>query len=65
MGLTGRKVIADWRHEHGEKLCDLYCTPNNQIKNYITRTGDTMRQKRNAYRVVVGKPAGCRPRGKT
>ena len=64
MGLTGRKEIADWRRVHGEKLGDLYCKPENQIKNYITRTGDTMRQKRNAYRVVVGKPAGSKPRGR-
>jgi len=36
LGLTGRKITGDWRQVHGEKLGDLYCTPDDQIKNYIT-----------------------------
>jgi hypothetical protein len=41
--------VEDWRKLHNEELHKLYSSP------------DAVREKRNAYRVLVGKPEGKRP----
>jgi hypothetical protein len=61
------EVTGDWRKLHNEELHNLYSSPNiiRLIKpkrmrwaGHVTRMGET----RNAYRLLVGKPEGTRPR---
>jgi hypothetical protein len=59
----------EWRKVHNEELRDLYCSPSiiNVIKlNRMRWAGDIgrMREKRNAYRLLEGKPEGKRPLGR-
>jgi hypothetical protein len=63
-GVTGR-----WRKLHDEELHDLYSSPSifRIIKprrmrwvGHVARMGE----KRNAYRLLVGKPEGKRPLGR-
>jgi hypothetical protein len=63
-------VTGDWRKLHNEKLYNLYSSPNiiRMIKSRRTRwTGHVARigETRNAYRILVGKPEGKRPLGRT
>jgi hypothetical protein len=60
------EVTGEWRKLHNEDLCDLYSSPSiiRIIKSrrmrwagHIARMGE----KRNAYRLLVGKPEGKRP----
>jgi hypothetical protein len=62
-----RKEIArGWRRLHNEKLHNLYAKPNN-IR--VIKTGRIrwaghvarMREMKNGYRILVGKPEGTRP----
>jgi hypothetical protein len=62
-------VTGGWRKLHNEELHDLYSSPSiiRIIKKmrmrwawHITRMGE----KRNAYRLLVGKPEGRRPLGR-
>jgi hypothetical protein len=62
-------VIGGWRKLHNEELHNLYCSPSiiRIIKSrrmgwkwYVARMGE----KRNAYRMLVGKPEGKRPLGR-
>jgi hypothetical protein len=56
------EVTGDFRKLHSEGLHNLYCSPDiRMIKSrrmrwacHVTRVGE----KRNAYRVLVGKPEG-------
>ena len=57
------EVTREWRKLHNEELNDLYCTPNIVRVNksriirwvgHVERKGD----KRNIFRVLVGKPSG-------
>jgi hypothetical protein len=63
------EVTGDWRKLHNEELHNLYFSPNiiRMIKSrrmrwagHVARMGD----KRNAYRILVGKPKGRRPLGR-
>jgi hypothetical protein len=64
------EVTGEWRKLHKEELLDLYSSPSiiRIIKSrrirwvgHVTRMGE----KRNAYRLLVGKPEGKRPTRKT
>jgi hypothetical protein len=62
-------LTEDWRKLHKEKLHNLYSTPNiiRMIKSMRMRwEGNVARMgtKRNAYRILVGKPEGKRPQGR-
>jgi hypothetical protein len=61
-------VMGDWRKLHNEELHNLYSSPTiiRMIKSrrlrwagYVVRMGE----KKNAYRILVGKPEGKRPLG--
>jgi hypothetical protein len=70
-GIFGPKrdeVTGKWRKMHNE-LHDLYSSPSNiriMKARRITWTGHVARmgEKRNAYRLLVGKPEGKRPLGR-
>jgi hypothetical protein len=60
------EVIGGWRKLHNEELHNLYSSPSiiGMIKSkrirwagHVARMGN----KRNAYRILVGKPEGKRP----
>jgi hypothetical protein len=54
------EVTGEWRKLHNEELCDLYSLPSiiRIIKLRIRWAGHVarMEEKRNAYRLLVGKP---------
>jgi hypothetical protein len=63
------EVMGGWMKLHNEELQDLYSSPSiiRMIKSrrmrwagYAARMGE----KRNAYRLLVGKPEGKRPLGR-
>jgi hypothetical protein len=63
------EVTGGWRKLHNEELCDLCSSPSiiriinlRSMKwaGHVARMGE----KRNAYRLLVGKPEGKRPLGK-
>jgi hypothetical protein len=61
------EVTGDWRKLRNEELHNLYSSPNiiRMIKSRrIRRAGHVARmgEKRNSYRVLVGKPQIGRPR---
>jgi len=68
-GLKRDEVTGDWRKLHNEELNDLYCSPNivRVIKSrrmrwawHVARLGE----RRDVYRVLVGKPEGKRTLGR-
>jgi hypothetical protein len=59
-------VTGEWRKLHNKELHDLYSSPSiiRIIKSQrMRRAGHVARigEKRNAYRLLVGKPEGRRP----
>jgi hypothetical protein len=63
------EVTGGWRKLHNEKLHNLYSSPSifRMIKSRRMRwAGDVarMEEKRNAYRIFLGKPEGKRPLGR-
>jgi hypothetical protein len=63
------EMTGEWRKLHNEELHDLYSSPSiiriikfRRIRwaGYVARMGE----KWNAYRLLVGKPAGRRPLGR-
>jgi hypothetical protein len=63
------EVTGEWRKLHNEELHDLYSSPS-IIRIMMARrmrcAGHVapMGEKRNAYRLLVGKPEGRRPLGR-
>jgi hypothetical protein len=50
--------MGDWRKLHNEELHNLYSSPNRMIKSRRMRLAGhvaRMGEKRNAYRILVGK----------
>jgi hypothetical protein len=65
-GLKRDEVTGEWRKLHNKELCDLYSWSNIirmiklrrvRLAGHVARMGE----KRNAYRLLVGKPEGKRP----
>ena len=61
------EVPGKWRKLHNEELNDLYSSPDitREIKSRIMRWAGhvaRMGERRDVYRVLVGKPEGRRPR---
>jgi hypothetical protein len=60
------EVTGEWRKLHNEELRDLYTSPSiiRIIKMRWAGNVARMGKKRNAYRLLVGKPEGKRPQGR-
>jgi hypothetical protein len=63
------ELVEDWRKLLNEELHNLYSSPNiiRMIKSMRMRWPGQVAQmgyKRNAYRILVGKPEGKRPLGR-
>jgi hypothetical protein len=62
------EVTGDWRKLHNEELHNLHSSSNviQMMKSRRMRWAEhvaRMRETRNAYRILVGKPEGMRPLG--
>jgi hypothetical protein len=63
------EMVGGWRKLHNEKLHNLYCSSSiiRMTKTKMIRWAGQVartRAKRNAYRILVGKPEGKRPLGR-
>jgi hypothetical protein len=67
-GPKRNEVTSEWRKLHDKELHDLYSSPSiiRIIKSRRMRWADHVArmEKRNAYRLMVGKPEGKRPLGR-
>jgi hypothetical protein len=68
-GLKKEEVVGDWRKLHNEKLHNLYSSPSiiRIIKSRRMRWKGMQHKwgdKRNAYRILMGKPEENRPLGR-
>jgi hypothetical protein len=69
-GSKREEVTREWRKLHNEEFRDLYSSPSiiRIIKSRRIRWAGhvaRMGEKRNAYILLVGKPEGKRPLGRT
>ena len=69
-GAKWDEVTGEWRKLHNEELNDLYCSPNvvRVIKwRGVRWAGNVARmgERRGVYRVLVGRPEGKRPLGRS
>jgi hypothetical protein len=69
LGPKRDEVIGGWRKLQNEDLHNMYCSPSiirmmksrrMRLVGYVARKDE----KRNAYRILVGKPEGKRPLGR-
>jgi hypothetical protein len=62
LGPERDEVTGDWRKLHSEELHNLYSSPNiiRMIKSRRMKWAGVARmgEKRNSYRILVGKPEG-------
>jgi len=69
LGLGRDKVTGEGRKLHNEELNELYSSPNivRVIKSRMRCMGHIvhMGQRKGVYRVLVGKPEGKRPLGRS
>ena len=68
-GFKRDEVTGEWRKLHNEELNDLYCSPSivwviKSIMKWAVHVA-RMGEKRDVYRVLVGKPEGKRPLGRS
>jgi hypothetical protein len=68
-GAKRDEVTGEWRKLHNEELNDLYSSPNivRVMKSRIMKwAGNVARigERRDVYRLLVGKPEGKRPLGR-
>jgi hypothetical protein len=68
-GLKRDEVTGEWRKLHNKELCDLHSSPSmiSIIKSMRMRWAGhvaQMGEKRNTYRLLVGKPEEKRPLGR-
>ena len=70
LGPRRDEVTGEWRRLHNEELNDLYCSPyivrvikwrRMRWAGHVARMGEDRR----VYRVLVGKPEGKRPLGRS
>jgi hypothetical protein len=57
------ETTGGWRRLHNEEIHNLYSSPRRMIKSRKMRWGGhvaRMGKKRDAYRILVGKPEGKR-----
>jgi hypothetical protein len=64
------EVIGGWRKLHNEELHNLYSSPSinrTKMSRRVIWAGHAVRmsENRNAYRILVGKPEGKKPLGRT
>jgi hypothetical protein len=69
LGPKRDEATGEWRRLHKEELNDLYSSPNiiRVIKSRRMRWAGhvaSMGEKKDAYRILVGKPEGRRPLGR-
>jgi hypothetical protein len=61
------EVTGGWRKLHNEELNNLYSSPSiiRMMKDEMGRACSTNGENRNAYRILLGRPEGKRPLGRS
>jgi hypothetical protein len=67
-GAKGDEVKRGWRKLHNKELHNIFFAKHNYndqvMKDEMGRACSTQGEKRNAYRIFVGRPEGKRPLGR-